>query len=162
MIILEPLQWSLTAPCISSVDTRRCTKSTMRRSTVGSTTSLQRLSNGSIIAVITTADAKFNADEDQVCAAADSDSLITINSHQMAYVFALESSRVLLRTVAEALQQPPALVTRHRITLSLSRIPTAPLYLTMSSIFLLVAFGIVLTVMALIAARIKSAKEDCM
>jgi len=116
-------------------------------------------SNDSVATALTVAERNLGAGDLQLRAAADLGALIANNSQQMADIFALEYSRVLLRIVSGALQLSPALEVQQRTSIIVARVPTAPLYFLIASIFLLIALGIFLTITALIAARTENVEE---
>ena len=78
----------------------------------------------------------------------------------MADIFGKELSRVLVATISGALQPAAAVEARSWSTIIVSRVPKAPLFVLIATILILVFYGVVLTVFALVAAaRVQEVEE---
>ncbi|TGZ78487.1 hypothetical protein EX30DRAFT_365977 [Ascodesmis nigricans] len=126
----------------------------------GSITKFEAIpAKGSVATAITTADRNLNAGDRQLIAAADLGSLVADTAQDMADVFGIEYSRVLLRTVSGALQSAPVQEAHSWESIIVAKVPKAPLYALVVAIGSMIVFGVVLTVVALVAAREKEVEE---
>ncbi|KAJ5174795.1 uncharacterized protein N7482_000672 [Penicillium canariense] len=116
-------------------------------------------SNSSTSTALVAADSNLNSGDIKLRDAADLGAILANDTQDMADIFALEYSRILLSTVSGALQASPILGGRQRTTKIVARVPTVPLYFLLASVALMIGLGIWLTVAALITIRIKDIEE---
>ncbi|KAF3385478.1 hypothetical protein F1880_001721 [Penicillium rolfsii] len=116
-------------------------------------------SNRSVSTALMVADDNLSSGNIKLREAADLGAILANNTQEMADIFALEYSRVLLSTVSGALEASPILDGRQRITKIVARVPIAPLYFLVATVALMIGLGIYLTIAALITTRKKDIEE---
>ena len=118
------------------------------------------LGNASVGTAIAVADSNLKAGTLFLQQAANLGAFSSNTSEQMADIFGKELSRILVATISGALQPAAAVEARSWSTIIVSRVPKAPLFVLIATILILIFYGVVLTVSALVAAaRVQEVEE---